>query len=173
MARARSLDLVRNPSVSLRALPHQILPVGTPGPASSCPPIGYRDGVCVRLPAEAPVGCRVQVTVGGAEIRSGTVRWVKPQEGAWFSHGVGFDTPPGRRGMVSPQVHRFRRRQRVRRTLFWFVALGVIALTAAGLVWVMEGLRNYQPRYYEPKDIEREIHETQRRLDNAKPPPSR
>jgi hypothetical protein len=75
--------------------------------------------------------------------------------------------------MVSPQVRRFRRRQQVRRMLFWLVTLGVIALTAAGLVWLMEGLRNYQPQYYEPKDIERERHETQRRLENAKPPPSR
>lgn len=131
------------------------------------------DGVCVRLPAEAPVGCRVQVTVDGGEIRSGTVRWVKPQEGAWFSHGVGFGAPAGRHGGGSPQVRRFRRRQRVRRTVFWLVALGLIALTTAGLVWLMEGLRNYQPQYYEPKDIERERHETQRRLENAKPPPSR
>ena len=213
MARTRSLDLVWDPSVSLRALPNQILPVGTPGPASSYPPSGCRDAdsraraalgvplgdqgndpparetadhpdrrdrepkcrrcVCARLPAEAPVGCRVQVTVDGAEIRSGTVRWVKPQEGAWFSHGVGFDAPAGRRGMVSPQVRRFRRRQRVRRMLFWLVTLGVIAVTAAGLVWLMDGLRNYQPQYYEPKDIERERHETQRRLENANPPPSR
>jgi hypothetical protein len=131
------------------------------------------DGVRVRLPAEAPVGCRIRVTVGGGGTRSGTVRWVKPHEGAWFSHGVGFDAPAGRRGITGRQVRRFRRRQRVRRALFWFVALGVIALTTAGLVWVLEALRNYQPQYYEPKDIERERHETQRRLEDAKSRPSR
>jgi hypothetical protein len=48
------------------------------------------DGVCVRLPAEAPVGSRVRLTVDGAVARSGTVRWAKPHEGSWFSHGVGF-----------------------------------------------------------------------------------
>jgi len=131
------------------------------------------DGVCVRLPAEAPVGSRVRLTVDGAVARSGTVRWAKPHEGSWFSHGVGFDVPVGRRGAVGPQVRRFRRRQRVRRALIWLVALGLIALTAAGLVWVMEALRNYRPQYYEPKDIERERHETQRRLEDAKPRPQR
>ena len=131
------------------------------------------DGVCVRLPAEAPAGSPVRLTVDGAVARSGTVRWAKPHEGSWFSHGVEFDAPVGRRRMVGPQVRRFRRRQRVRRALIWLVALGLIALTAAGLVWVMEALRNYRPQYYEPKDIERERHEIQRRLEDAKSRPQR
>jgi cytochrome c-type biogenesis protein CcmE len=70
--------------------------------------------------------------------------------------------------MVGAQVRRFRRRQRMRQALVWLVALAVIALAAAGLVSVMEALRNYQPHYYEPKDIERQRHETQRLLDDAK-----
>jgi hypothetical protein len=37
----------------------------------------------------------------------------------------------------------------------------------------MEALRNYQPQYYEPKDIERERHEAQRRVEDAKTRPSR
>jgi hypothetical protein len=129
------------------------------------------DGVCVRLPAEAPVGSQVRLTVDGAAARSGTVRWAKSQEGSWFSHGVEFDAPVTQRGTVSLQVRRVRRRQRLRRALIWLVALGLIALSAAGLVWVMEALRNYRPQYYEPKDIERERHETQRRLEDARPRP--
>jgi hypothetical protein len=49
------------------------------------------------------------------------------------------------------------------------LALGLSALTAAGLVWVLETFRTYAPTYYEPKDIERERYELQRRSPDAKP----
>jgi len=46
-----------------------------------------------------------------------------------------------------------------------------MALTAAGLVWLMDSFRIYSPVYYEPKDVERERYETQRRALDGKPIP--
>ena len=213
MARTRSLDLVWDPSVSLRALPNQILPVGTPGPASSYPPSGCRDadsraraalGVprgdhgndpparetadhpdrrdrepkCRRCVCATPSRSTGGMSGPGDGGRCGdTVRYGPVGKAArgrlvlpWGRiRRAGRPTRDGQ----SAQVRRFCRQQRVRRMLFWLVTLGVIAVTAAGLVWLMDGLRNYQPQYYEPKDIERERHETQRRLENGNPPPSR
>jgi hypothetical protein len=45
----------------------------------------------------------------------------------------------------------------------------MIALAAAGLVWLMDAMRRYNPEYYEPKDIERERYEIQRRLADTAP----
>jgi membrane-anchored protein YejM (alkaline phosphatase superfamily) len=73
--------------------------------------------------------------------------------------------------MSSKMLRRFRRRQLSRRIITCFVALCLIALTAAGLVWLMDSFRIYSPVYYEPKDVERERYETQRRALDGKPIP--
>ncbi len=76
---------------------------------------------------------------------------------------------PLERGAVTVKGLRgFRRRQRSRRLLICLVALCLIALSAAGLVWLLETFRAYSPSYYEPKDIERERHEMQQRSFDAK-----
>jgi hypothetical protein len=46
-----------------------------------------------------------------------------------------------------------------------------MALAAAGLLWLLEAMRAYNPQYYEPKDVERERYEVQRLLDGAKQQP--
>jgi cytochrome c-type biogenesis protein CcmE len=66
-------------------------------------------------------------------------------------------------------LRRLRRRRLSRRLLICLVGLCLIALTAAGLVWLLEGFRTYNPVYYEPKDVERERFETQRRSLDTKP----
>jgi hypothetical protein len=73
--------------------------------------------------------------------------------------------------MASQVLRRLRRRRLSRRLLIYLVALCLIALTAAGLVWLLEGFRTYSPVYYEPKDIERERYEMQRRSLDTKPGP--
>ena len=70
--------------------------------------------------------------------------------------------------MAAKVLRRFKRRQLSRRLLICFVALCLIALSAAGLVWLMETFRTYSPAYYEPKDIERERYEIQRRALDTK-----
>jgi hypothetical protein len=49
----------------------------------------------------------------------------------------------------------------------------MIAMAAAGLVWLMDAMRSYNPQYYEPKDIERERYNVQRRLADTTPGPPR
>jgi len=70
--------------------------------------------------------------------------------------------------MATKVLRRFKRRQMSRRLLIGLFALCLIALSAAGLVWLMETFRTYSPAYYEPKDIERERYEIQRRSLDTK-----
>jgi len=65
--------------------------------------------------------------------------------------------------MAAKVLRRFKRRQLSRRLFICLVALCLIALSAAGLVWLMETFHAYSPAYYEPKDIERERYEMQQR----------
>ena len=60
-----------------------------------------------------------------------------------------------------------RRRRTLRRILLGCIVLGVIAVATAGLVWLMDAMRAYNPQYYEPKDLERERYELQRRLTDT------
>ena len=71
--------------------------------------------------------------------------------------------------MASKVLSRLRRRQLSRRVLICLIGLCLIALTAAGLVWLLDALRTYSPVYYEPKDVERERYEMQRRTLETKP----
>ncbi len=73
--------------------------------------------------------------------------------------------------MAAKALRRLRRRQLSRRIVICLAALSLIALSAAGLVWLMESFRTYSPVYYEPKDIERERYETQRRAVDTRPIP--
>jgi len=76
--------------------------------------------------------------------------------------------PLERGAMAANVLRRFKRRQLSRRLLICLVALCLIALSAAGLVWLMEAFHTYSPAYYEPKDIERERYEIQRRSLDTK-----
>lgn len=70
--------------------------------------------------------------------------------------------------MASKMMRRLRRRRVSQRLLICLAGLCLIAATAAGLVWLMESFRIYSPSYYEPKDIERERFEMQRRAAETK-----
>ncbi len=76
--------------------------------------------------------------------------------------------PLEREAVTAKGLRGFRGRQRSRRLLICLVALCLIALSAAGLVWLLETFRAYSPTYYEPKDIERERYEIQQRSLEAK-----
>ena len=70
--------------------------------------------------------------------------------------------------MASRALLRLRRERLARRVLIALVALCLIALVTAGLVWLLEAFHTYSPAYYEPKDMERERYEQQRQsLDVA------
>jgi hypothetical protein len=121
------------------------------------------EGVEIRLPVRLPVESRVHVTLEGAAMRSGSVRWTKLAEVSGVLHGVELHAPIEHRAPHARPLRRLRRRQFLRRLGFALVGLVLIAITTAGLVWLMEAFRNYNPKYYEPKDFERERYEIQRR----------
>lgn len=75
--------------------------------------------------------------------------------------------------MAAKGLRALRRRRMSRRLLIGLVGICLIAVCAAGLVWLMESFRVYSPVYYEPKDLERERYEAQRRLLDAKTSPAR
>lgn len=75
--------------------------------------------------------------------------------------------------MASRSLRRLRRQRLLHRVLICALAVGLIAAAAAGLVWLLENLRTYNPTYYEPKDIERERYELQRRPTDAESGPRR
>ena len=130
-------------------------------------------GVRVRLPREVPVGSHLSLTQQGGVARGGVVRWTAPHETSGYLHGIEMDEPLERHAKASRPLARLRFRLFLRRLLLGSIALGLMALAAAGLVWMLEAMRAYNPQYYEPKDIERERHEIQRTSDGAKqqPPP--
>jgi hypothetical protein len=47
-------------------------------------------------------------------------------------------------------------RQRLRRAGVVLVGLLAIAVASYALVWLLEAFRVYDPKYYEPKDMERQ-----------------
>jgi hypothetical protein len=129
-------------------------------------------GAKLRLPEPVPEGSRVQVSVEGGPPMPASVRWSRAEDDE-FVHGVGLDQAWGPESVDPRPLRRLRRRRLLRRLLMGLIALGLIALTAWGLVWLMDAFHAYNPKYYEPKDTERERHELQQRLQELSRPPQR
>jgi len=128
------------------------------------------EGARLRLPTALPEGSLVSVALGGSPSRLGSVRWALSQGESEILHGVRFQVPLERRGVHSRTFRRLRWRQRLRRGLITLIGLAVVALAAYGSDWWIEQLRTYYPKYYEPKDIERQGYEQQRHLEGPKSP---
>jgi hypothetical protein len=130
-------------------------------------------GVRVRLPREVPVGSHLSLTLQEGSAREGVVRWTAAHEISGYLHGIEMDKPLERHAKVLRPLARLRCRLFFRRILLGSIAFGLIALAAAGMVWLLEAMHAYNPQYYEPKDMERERFEVQRLSDGAKsqPPP--
>jgi PilZ domain len=125
-------------------------------------------GLRVRLPREVPVGSHISLSLQEGAGRAGVVRWVAPHETSGYLHGIELDKPLERHSKVSRPLARLRCRLFFRRLLLGSIALGLMALAAAGLVWLLEAMRAYNPQYYEPKDVERERYEAQHPSDGVK-----
>jgi hypothetical protein len=78
--------------------------------------------------------------------------------------------PADRRGTLSRPLRRLQVRTALRRALLLLISAVLLAIAAYGLVWLAEAMRTYDPKYYEPKDLERERHELQRQLEELKQP---
>jgi hypothetical protein len=129
-------------------------------------------GMRVRLPLAVPVGTRLSLTLLKSA-HEGVVRWNAPHETSGYLHGIELDKALDRHAKASRPLARLRRRLFFRRLLLRSIVLGLIAIAAAGLVWLLESMRTYDPQYYEPKDIERERYEMHRPAGDAKLRPGR
>jgi len=125
-------------------------------------------GVRLHLSREVPVGSHLSLTLQGGAARGGVVRWTALHENSGYLHGVEMDKPLERHAKASRPLARLRCRLFFRRLLLGSIALGLMALAAAGLMWLLEAMRAYNPQYYEPKDAEREQYEIQRPLGGIK-----
>lgn len=127
-------------------------------------------GVRLQLPIALEEDSLVSVALNAGPPRRGIVRWARSHGESGFLHGVRFDAPADRRGTLCSPYRRLRIRMALRRGLILLVSAVSIAVAAYGLVWLIEAVRMYNPKYYEPKDIERERHELQRELEELKRP---
>ncbi len=128
------------------------------------------EGARLRLPMALPEGSVVSIALEGAPPRLGSVCWILAQGESEVLHGVRFQVPLERRGIHSRPFRRLQWRQLMRRGLIVLIGLAVIAIAAYGFDWWIDQLRTYSPKYYEPKDIQRQEYEQQRRLEGPKRP---
>jgi PilZ domain len=125
-------------------------------------------GMGVLLPMTLPEGSVLNVEIPDMPSRLGTVRWVKAGESEGTLHGLEFESAaeaaaPAYRPSLAKRARRIRRR-----VFVGVISLALLALAAYGLVWLIEEFRAYRPRYYEPKDIERQ--QFQQRQGGETPP---
>lgn len=127
-------------------------------------------GVRLQLPIALEEDSQVSVALYEGPPRTGIVRWARSQGDSGFLHGVRFMDPADRGGAFSRPLRRLRVRTALRRGLILLISAALLAIAAYGLVWLIEAMRSYDPKYYEPKDLERERHELQRQLEELKQP---
>lgn len=128
------------------------------------------EGARLRLPEAVPEGSRVEVSLEGGAVASGSVRWTRPEGEQDVVHGLRLDSSLKPPGLHSKPLRRLRRRRILRRLLIGLIGLVLIAAAAWGLVWMMDAFRAYNPQYYEPKDIDRQRYELQRQLEEVNRP---
>ena len=127
-------------------------------------------GVRLQLPIALEEDSQVSVALNDGPPRTAIVRWARSQGESGFLHGVRFMDPADRRGTFSRPLRRLRVRTALRRGLILLISAALLAIAAYGLVWLIEAMRSYDPKYYEPKDLERERHELQRKMEELKQP---
>lgn len=127
------------------------------------------EGTRLRVPALLPEGTQVTVALEGAEPRQGSVHWSHPHGEGGALHGIRFQVPLERSGVQSRPLRWVILRRLLRRGLIALIGLAGIAVAAYGLLWLINNLQTYDPRYYEPKDLERERYQIQRLPERSRP----
>jgi len=121
------------------------------------------EGACVRLSTALPEGSVVGVAFEGGPSRQGSVRWVASQTDSGVLHGIRFQVAVERGGAYSHRYRFLRLRQLIRQGLSGLIGLLFIAVAAFAVNWLTDALRTYDPKYYEPKDLERQRYQEERR----------
>ena len=127
------------------------------------------EGTRLRLLTLVPEGSQVTVALEGAKPRQGNVRWSHPYGEGVALHGIRFQVPLERSGAHSRPLRRVLFRRLLRRGLIALIGLAAIAILAYGLLWLINSLQTYDPKFYEPKDLERERYQTQGRPEESRP----
>lgn len=123
------------------------------------------EGTRLRLPVLLPEGSEVTVALEGATPRQGSVRWSRSHGEAGSLHGIRFQVPLERSGVHSRPLRWVILRRLLRRGLIALIGLAAIAIAAYAFLWLTKSLETYDPKYYEPKDLERQRYEFQRPAD--------
>lgn len=123
------------------------------------------EGTRLRLPTLVPEGSQVTVALEGAKPRQGSVRWSHSHGEAGSLHGIRFQVPLERSGVHSRPLRWVILRRLLRRGLIALIGLAAIAIAAYAFLWLTKSLETYDPKYYEPKDLERERYQIERPLD--------
>jgi hypothetical protein len=131
------------------------------------------DGVRLRLPIALDVDSELSVALNEGLPQTGIVRWARFEEGLGFLHGVQFILPADRRGPFSRPLLYIQARRALRRVLILLVCVVSIILGMYGLLRLIDAMRTYDPKYYEPKDLERERYELQQKLEELRQPQKR
>jgi len=131
------------------------------------------DGVRLKLPIALDVDSEVSVALNEGSPQTGIVRWARFEEGSGFLHGVQFIVPADRRGAFSRPLLYLQARRALRRGLVLLVSAASIAVAMYGLLWLIDAMRTYDPKYYEPKDLERERHQLQQQMEELRQPEKR
>jgi hypothetical protein len=123
------------------------------------------EGTRLRLPTLVPEGTQVTVVLEGAKPRQGSVRWSHSHGEAGSLHGIRFQVPLERSGVHSRPLRWVILRRLLRRGLIALIGLAAIAIAAYAFLWLTKSLETYDPKFYEPKDLERQRYEFQRPAD--------
>jgi len=127
----------------------------------------------LKLPIALDVDSEVSVALNEGSPQTGIVRWARFEEGSGFLHGVQFIVPADRRGAFSRPLLYLQARRALRRGLVLLVSAASIAVAMYGLLWLIDAMRTYDPKYYEPKDLERERHQLQQQMEELRQPEKR
>lgn len=114
------------------------------------------EGALLCLPVELTKGAQIGVALEGERARPGVVVWSRTQGESGVLHGVQFHVPRERHAPHSRPLRRLRLRRWFRQLLLWLIGLVGMAIAAYALVWLIGVLQEYNPQFYEPKDMERQ-----------------
>lgn len=126
------------------------------------------DGARLHLPVMLPEGRQVSLTLEGTALsRVGHVRWSHPYGESGALHGIQFQVPLERDGTHGRPLRVVFVRRLLRRVLIGIIGLVGIAIVAYAFLWLTKSLERYDPKHYEPKDIERQRYESQRPANDS------
>lgn len=126
------------------------------------------EGARLLLPMALSEDTQAKITFEEGQSWLAVIRWVHAQGKSGFLHGVHFKTPLNKHGTYTLLLSQIKFRKAFRRGIIVLIGAFIIAAALYKLVQFAEIFDTYNPKYYEPKDLDREHKELQHRLDSLK-----